>query len=483
MKNFPIFLPLEGQKVVIIGGGELAVRKARLVTAANGSLKIIYPLIENCVREEFDGRAELIERDITPDDFSGARLAIIAHEDEAGQRTHREMAHNAGALVNVVDAPHLCDFTTPSIIDRDDVVVAISTNGKAPIVGRTLRKKIEQLLPARLGDLVAFAGDFRESVKANFGDRSRQFWGSFFKGPIAQQVLDNDGVGAREAMIKSINQDKDASALGCVHIVGAGPGDPELLTLRAHRLLQDADVILYDRLVGDGILALARRDADRLYVGKAKSDHAVPQEEIHNKMIALARSGKTVVRLKGGDPFIFGRGGEELDALRAANIPAFVTPGITAATGCAAAAGMALSHRDHSQAITFLTGHAKPGQDGKPGEPDLDWQALAQLKNTLVIYMGVSTAEIIANRLMNPPSLIGDEKTHRGLVPTTPITVIENGTRDNQIIAQGTLGTIRQTLANASIKGPALLVIGDVAALADQNLVNHTNHFQERLSA
>ncbi len=484
MKNFPVFLPLKGKKVVIAGGNELAARKARLVVAAEANVIIIGVSINASLHEEFADRVTLVERDIRPEDFAGATLAIIAEEDAAVQEKLAVVARDAGVLVNVVDAPQLCDFTTPSIIDRDDVVVAISTNGKAPVLGRNLRGQIEQLLPRRLGELVRFSGDWRDSVKTRLGHGAKTFWEKFFDGPVAEQVLAGDETVARESMIKLVNAPDLSDGLssskgkalentniGVVHIIGAGPGDPELLTLRAHRLLQTCDVVLYDKLVGGGILELARRDADRIFVGKSKANHTMPQEIIQEKMIALAREGKMVVRLKGGDPFVFGRGGEELDALREAGIVAYITPGITAATGCAAAAGMALTHRDYAQAVTFVTGHARTGE-----EPDLDWQALADFKNTIVVYMGVSTADAISQKLID-----------HGRADSTPVAVIENGTRANQIITRGTLGSLSETIAKAGILGPAILVIGEVAQLADVNLVNQT-HFNssvetERLTA
>jgi uroporphyrin-III C-methyltransferase/precorrin-2 dehydrogenase/sirohydrochlorin ferrochelatase len=268
-------------------------------------------------------------------------------------------------------------------------------------------------------------------------------------------VLAGDEAGAHEAMLALINrpqtEQNTGPQSGVVHIVGAGPGDPELLTIKALRLLQTADVILYDRLVSDEILSLARRDAERFYVGKAKSNHAVAQEDIEARMIEFARAGKTVVRLKGGDPFIFGRGGEELEALRNANIPVYITPGVTAATGCAAAANMALTHRDYAQAVTFVTGHAKGEAD-----PDLDWSALAALKNTLVVYMGVTKAGTIAHNLIE-----------HGRAASTPVAIIENGTRADQKVVKGALGELPRLVETGGIKGPALLVIGEVAALAD----------------
>lgn len=452
MKRFPAYIDMKQRPALIIGGGAAALRKARLMLAADADAALIWPEFEAETLRALEGKARIETRAPEQRDFSRAVLVFIAVEDAELAAHWAGIARAAGALVNVVDRPGLCDFTTPSIIDRGRVTVSISTDGAAPVLGRKLRADIEARLPARTDALAAFADRYRAAVKARFNEADRRaFWEGFFDGPIAAQVLAGDEVRAHEAMLAAINRSTDEKAEGVVHIVGAGPGDPELLTLKAFRLIQKADVILYDRLVSEEILSLARRDADRLYVGKAKANHSIPQSEIEATMIALAREGKTVVRLKGGDPFVFGRGGEELDALRAANIRAYVTPGITAATGCAASAGMALTHRDYAQAVTFVTGHAKGD-----GDPDLDWTALAALKNTLVVYMGVGKAANISSQLIS-----------HGRAPSTPVAVIENGTRAEEIIVKGTLGALPRLIDAGGIKGPALLVIGEVAALAD----------------
>ena len=457
MKRYPLFIDLEDVGVPVVGGGVSALRKARLIAAAGARPVFIWPEIEAAVRGEFDARADYAERLPEPSDFHGARIAFVAVEDADDPVRWAALARDAGALVNVVDRPALCDFTTPSIIDRGALAIAISTDGAGPVYGRALRAEIEAMLPARAGALLDFAAGYRDAVKGKFDeDARRAFWEGFFSGPVAAQVLAGDEAGAHEAMIETINRSQEEQKTGVVHIVGAGPGDPDLLTLKAFRLLQGADVILYDRLVSEDVLNLARRDADRLYVGKAKANHAVPQGEIEATMIALAREGKTVVRLKGGDPFVFGRGGEELDAVRAAGVPVSVTPGVTAATGCAAAAGMALTHRDHAQAVTFVTGHAKGDAD-----PDLDWAALAALKNTLVVYMGVGKAGNIAEQLVR-----------HGRCASTPVAVIENGTCKHQIIVKGALGNLAALIEAGGIKGPALLVIGEVAALANGETLN-----------
>lgn len=457
MRKYPLFIDLQGRRVPIIGGGVAALRKARLIAAAGARPAFIWPELDPEVEREFGGAAEYLDCRPAAADLAGAHIVFVAVETEDAPERWAAMARDAGALVNVVDRPDLCDFTTPSIVDRGALTIAISTNGAGPVYGRDLRARIEAMLPARIGALLDFAACYRDAVKAKIDENGRRaFWERFFKGPVAAKALAGDDPGAHEAMIETLNRPEGATGPGAVHIVGAGPGDPDLLTLKAFRLIQEADVILYDRLVSDEILNLARRDADRFYVGKAKANHSAPQDEIEARMIALAREGKMVVRLKGGDPFVFGRGGEELEALRAAGISAIVTPGVTAATGCAASAGMPLTHRDHAQAVTFVTGHAKGDAD-----PDLDWAALAALKNTLVVYMGVGKAANISGNLI-----------WHGRALSTPVAVVENGTRPEQIIVKGQLGELPTLIERAAIKGPALLVIGEVAALADGETLN-----------
>ncbi len=467
MRNFPIFLDLLDKRAVIVGSGAPACSKARLLRDAGADLLIVAPHIEPSMKAEFGDNAGFLERVAVENDFAGAVLVVIAVCDSDQAVTLAAAARRQGAFVNVVDNQALSDFITPAIIDRGEVVVAVSTGGGSPVLTRALRTRIEALLPARIGALSAFARSFREAVKAKRAPAMRrQFWERFFDGPIAASVLSGDDRRAREDMLAAVNRTGVNSSLGEVHIVGAGPGDPELLTLRAYRLLQEADVILYDRLVNKEVLTLARRDAERIYVGKAKSNHAMPQSDIEARMISFAREGKKVIRLKGGDPFIFGRGGEELDALHTAGIAAFVTPGVTAATGCAAAAGIPLTHRDYSQAVTFVTGHTKDGVD-----PKLDWSALAALKNTLVVYMGVSSAPRIAEQLIR-----------HGRVASTPVAVIENGACADQKILSGVLGELGALISNGDVKGPALLIIGEVARFANGEKLEAFIG-QERLSA
>lgn len=452
MKTFPAFHALTARRVIIAGAGAAASQKARLAAAAGARIVFVASELDAVLTDEWGASAEFDARAPSADLFAGAALAFVATENDAEAERLAGFARAAGVPVNAVDRPQLSDFLTPSIVDRGEIVVAISTGGAAPVLGRRLREKIEALLPDRLGALASFARSFRGAIAAKIAPEGRRrFWEQFFSGPIAARVLAGDERGAREALVELVNRPQAANETGIVHIVGAGPGDPELLTLKALRLLQAADVILYDRLVSDEILALARRDALRLYVGKAKGDHSVPQDEIEQRLVDYARQGKIVVRLKGGDPFIFGRGGEEMDAVRAAGIPVFATPGITAAIGCAASAGMPLTHRDLAQAVTFATGHAKDD-----GEPDLDWKALAALGHTLVVYMGVGKADAIARNLID-----------NGRAGSTPVAVIEKGTTPQERIIKGRLDDLGALVRGGGVEGPAILVIGEVAEKAN----------------
>ena len=444
MRQFPAFFNLSGQRVVIVGNGEEALRKLRLFVSAGALPVIISDHAGPAHDHEVASKAIAMTMDDLPEALETARLAIVAEDNPDAITAIRA----ARVPLNVVDRPELCDFTVPSILDRGDIVAAIGSNGTAPVLAKSIRTKLEALLPARIGDLAALAGRLRETVKAALPDFSarRKFWERTLTGRAAELAYAGDLSGAEAAMRAEL---ATPAGEGVVHIVGAGPGDPELLTLKALRLIQEADIVYYDRLVSDGILSLIRRDADRISVGKAKGNHSVPQGQIHELLIASAREGKRVVRLKGGDPFVFGRGGEELDAVEAAGIEAFVVPGISSALGCAASAGIPLTHRDHAQAVTFVTGHAKAG-----GVPDLDWPSLAKRGQTVSVYMGVGTAGTIAEKLIEA-----------GRAPQTPVAVIENGTRENEVRAYGMLEELPQLIEAHGIKGPALLIIGEVAGL------------------
>ncbi len=456
MELFPVFFGTKSLNVVVFGGGENARRKVRLLAKTHARVDVIAPVFSPEFVNEFAGRVGFAPEALTEVLVSEAKFVIIAIEDdEPALEAALNLVRQYNLPVNVVDRPELCDFTVPSILDRGSVVGAIATGGAAPVMARNIRSRLEALLPKRTGDLANFARGFRGKVKARFAEESdrRAFWENMLRGPIAEKVLAGDEDAARVEMDAAIEAGKTEKT-GIVHIVGAGPGDPELLTLKALRVLQDADIVFYDNLVGADILDLIRRDADRVSVGKSKGYHSVPQEDIHELLIMAAKAGKRVVRLKGGDPFIFGRGGEELGALLAEGIEAQVVPGISSALGCAASAGLPLTHRDHAQSVTFVTGHARNGQ-----VPDLDWPSLARQNQTVVVYMGVGTAAQISENLIAA-----------GRGAATPVAVIENGTRENEIRAYGKLSELANLIEGNGIKGPALLIIGEVAALPEQFL-------------
>jgi len=468
MSYFPVFFSLADRDVLLVGGGEAAAQKLRLLLKAGARVRLVArqatPEIESLAAE---GRIDWQRRGFVAGDAAGRALAVAASGETELDARVAEAARQAGVPVNVVDHAELSDFIVPAIVDRDPVIIGISTAGAAPLIARRLRERIEALLPARLGRLARFAELFRDAVALALADRRERlrFWERFLDGPAADAVLAGREPEAAERLLREINGKPSAAAQGRVAIVGAGPGDPELLTLKALRHLESADVILYDRLVDPAILDRARRDARRLYVGKAPGRHALRQEEINALLVAEARAGHRVVRLKGGDPFIFGRGGEELDALRAAGIETEIVPGITAALGCAASAAIPLTHRDHAQALVIATA------EGKAGEPGLDWAAFARSGQTLAIYMGVAAAARVAERLIAG-----------GLAATTPVAVIENGTRADERVLAGRLGGLGSLVADADIDGPALILVGEVAARAE-TAAGMAAALPERLSA
>lgn len=449
MRQFPAFFNLEGARIVVLGGGDEAARKLRLLVSSPADLVLVGAFDDAALNAEFAGRVAVVDTTLRGVALEGARLAIIAEADDALRAEALADVRARNIPVNVVDHPEDCDFTVPSILDRDEIVAAIGSGGAAPVLAKAVRAKLEALLPNRIGELAALARRLRPFVSEAVPDKTarRRFWERALTGPAAEAAYAGD-LEKAEALLKSAAL-STGRAPGVVHIVGAGPGDPELLTLKALRVLQEADVVYYDRLVSPEILGLIRRDAARVPVGKSKGDHSVPQTEIHTRLVASAREGLRVVRLKGGDPFIFGRGGEELEAVRAEGVAVHVVPGISSALGCAASAGIPLTHRDHAHTLTFVTGHAKAG-----GVPDLDWKALARPAQTVVVFMGVDTAPVIAERLVAA-----------GRDPRTPIAVIENGTRPEEVRVFGELSELPFLIEEEGITGPALLIIGEVAAL------------------
>lgn len=448
MQAFPIFLKLKGRTVLLAGGGDAAAAKLRLLRSAGAFIRVVTPDAEPCVTDQVDGiQVELFHAETINQHLDNVVLAVIGTGDESTDRRLADAARAARVTVNVVDRPGLSDFTMPAIVDRAPVTVAISTGGAAPALARQVRGAVEAALPARLGALAGFVDSFRGAVAAGRATprARRKFWDAFLSGPVARKVLDGDEGTARQDMLTLVNQDDNAGTDGRVAIVGAGPGDPELLTLKAHRLLKQADVIVHDKLVGPGVLEMARRDARLIYVGKSRGNHHRTQDEINALLAAEAQAGHLVVRLKGGDPFIFGRGGEEVEYLRAHQVEVEVVPGITAAAGCAAAAGFPLTHRGKATAVTFLSGQ------GKDGAPDLDWRALGRSNHTLAIYMGIDTARVSARELIA-----------NGRDPATPVAVIENGTLPTQRVLRGRLDHLPDLVRHNGVTTPALLIIGEV---------------------
>lgn len=452
MNYFPVFFDLAGQKVLIVGGGEVALRKVSLLERTGALIKVVAPDIAAELKERADaGRLQLAIREFTPEDLDGVRLVIVATSRRAVNRWIAALSESRNIPVNVVDDREASRFIVPAMIDRDPVLVAVSTGGTSPVLARRLREKLEALIPTRIGGLAAWLRALRESTRRKLRDTDerRRFFEAVVDGPAARRFMEGDTQGAQRIAQQLLAMTSTAPrAAGEVTLVGAGPGDPELLTLKALRALQDADVILHDRLVPAAILDLARRDAERICVGKAAGGIGSTQEEINALLVEHAKQGRRVVRLKGGDPFIFGRGGEELQALAAAQVNFSVVPGISAAIGSAAYAGIPLTHRDHAQSVTFVTGHAQ--DEGR--EPD--WRALAMPGATTVFYMGLARLNHIVARLRE-----------HGAPGTRPACIIAQGTLANQRVITATLATIHSVASDAKLESPALLVVGDVVAL------------------
>ncbi len=454
MQTFPIFLTLHDRAALVVGGGEAAARKVELLLASGARVNLIADTVVGEIAQMIaDARISWAGRAFDDADLADMALVIVATDDEALQARVSGAARRRCLPVNVVDRPLLSSFIMPAIVDRAPVTIAISTGGAAPALARRLRAEIERAMPAAVGRLARFAEIFREQVRRTLErprDR-RRFWDRVFAGRIGELALAGDEIAARRELIRLLDAARDhtAPAVGMVHLVGAGPGDPDLLTLKAHRLLQRADVVVYDQLVSPEVLAMARRDATRIFVGKRRAEPGLAQEEINRRLVSLARAGNSVVRLKGGDPLVFGRGGEEIEALVRAGITVEVVPGITAALGCAASAAIPLTHRDHAQACIFVTGQLHNGTVA------LDWPMLARPRQTVCIYMGAENLPIIASRLME-----------HGLPSATPVALIENGTTSHERRVVGTIATIARQAREADLDGPTLCMVGDVIGLA-----------------
>lgn len=453
MDFLPLFHILRGRRALLVGGGDVALRKARLLSDAGAELRVVAPEVHSELRELVEkGGGELLLRPYAAEDLRDCVLAIAATDDEPLNAQVSRDANVRGVPVNVVDAPALCSVIFPAIVDRSPLMVAVSSGGDAPVLARLLRAKLETWIPATYGQLAGLASRFRERVKQRLPDlqQRRKFWEEVFQGPVAERMLAGQPNEA-ERLLAGKLESPQAESRGEVYLVGAGPGDPDLLTFRALRLMQQADVVLYDRLVAPAILELCRRDADRLYVGKRRADHAVPQDEINRQLVELAQQGKRVLRLKGGDPFIFGRGGEEIDELAAQGIPFQVVPGITAASGCAAYAGIPLTHRDYAQSVRFVTGHLKDGST------DLPWNDLVAPGQTLVFYMGLVGLPVICEQLIR-----------HGRSADTPAALVQQGTTVHQRVFTGTLADLPQLVAEHEVHAPTLVIVGEVVQLRDK---------------
>jgi len=450
---FPISLKLQQQPCLIVGGGHIAYRKAVLLHKAGAVIHVIAPDIDaNLLQlvEESQGQyiQALYPAQIQLNDY---RLVIAATDDYAVNTQVFEDCEALKILVNSVDDPPHCRFMVPAIVDRSPLVISVASNGTSPVLSRQIRTQLETSIPHGMGKLAEFSGKWRAAVKAKISnpDERRVFWEDLYASPLKEQVFHDNLVEADRLIEQALLEWKTPK--GEVYLVGAGPGDPELLTLKALRLMQQADVVIYDRLVSPAIMELCRRDATKIYVGKARSNHAVPQEGINALLVEFASKGQRVCRLKGGDPFIFGRGGEEIQELFAAGVPFQVVPGITAASGCSAYAGIPLTHRDYAQSVRFLTGHLKEGS------PELPWDELVYQNQTLVLYMGLVGLEKICEKLIE-----------HGQRPDMPVALISKGTTSEQKVVIGTLADIASKVEENHIQAPTLTIIGDVVSLREQ---------------
>jgi len=450
MDFLPIFIDVKGRLCLVVGGGEVAQRKASVLLDAGAKIKAVAPEFSAA----FAGLPgiECITARFQSGHLDGAALVIAATDDSAVNQDVSREARARNIPVNVVDNPDLCTFIMPSILDRSPLLVAFSSGGASPVLARMLRGKLETMIPQGYGRLTAFCARLRNTVKARIANppMRRIFWENVLEGAIAEKVLAGDEAGA-EAMLLGQLENGNAEPRGEVYLVGAGPGDPDLLTFRALHLMQKADVVLYDNLVSKPIVEMTRRDATRIFVGKQRADHTMPQEEINALLVRLAQEGKRVLRLKGGDPFIFGRGGEEIETLAEHGIAFQVVPGITAASGVSSYAGIPLTHRDYAQSCVFVTGHLKDGS------MNLDWDALARPRQTIVFYMGLHGLDTLCAKLVE-----------HGLPDSTPVAIVQQGTTQNQRVFTGTLATLPGIAQIEKPQAPTLIIVGGVVTLREK---------------
>ncbi|MCY4419734.1 MAG: siroheme synthase CysG [Gammaproteobacteria bacterium] len=452
MNYLPVFLDIENKPCLVVGGGLIALRKISLLVRAQAAVTVIAPEIRPEIDDHIrNGEVTWQQKNFSEDDLDDCQLVLAATDDRELNAEIAAQCRKRNIWVNAADDVHNCSFILPSIIDRSPVQIAVSTGGASPVLARTLRAKLENCTPAAYGQLAKLIEVNRHKVKEKFSsiDQKRKFWEKIIQGPVAELVFSGQLDAAQNLLQETIeHEDHRELSQGEVYLVGAGPGDPDLLTFRALRLMQQADVVVYDRLVTPEIMDLIRKDAELIYAGKERARHTLPQESINQLLVRLAKEGKRVLRLKGGDPFIFGRGGEEISTLIDEGIPFQVVPGIPAAAGCAAYAGIPLTHRHHSQAVIFATGHLSDGS------VDLNWEMLAHKNQTLVFYMGLQGLDIICTNL----------KKH-GLEPDTPAALIMQGTTAHQKVIMGNLDNLPALVADHEVEPPTLVIIGDVVQL------------------
>ncbi len=455
MNFLPIFFDIRDKGCLIVGGGGVAARKVSLLHRAGAKVMVVAPHLSDEMSEFLDtGQVRHRAREFQDSDLDGQALVIAATDDRSLNLRVSDLAKAHNIPVNVVDNPKLCNFIIPSLIDRSPVQIAVSTGGASPVLARLIRSRLESCTPSAYGRLAELVERYRNKVKARFAkiDRRREFWEQVLQGPVVEKVFAGQDVAAQEMLEQAIDgADEEPQFSGEVYLVGAGPGDPDLLTFKALRLMQQADVVVYDRLVSEPILDLVRRDAERIYAGKERSKHVLPQESINALLVGLAKQGKRVLRLKGGDPFVFGRGGEEISSMIEEGIPFQVVPGITAASGCAAYAGIPLTHRDHAQACIFVTGHLKDDTI------DLNWDMLTQSQQTIVIYMGLHGVQIICEQLIA-----------HGLSGSTSAALVTKGTTPDQRVLIGDLNTLPGMVEENDIAPPTLIIVGDVVKLHEK---------------
>jgi len=450
MDHLPVFINLRQKSCLVVGGGDIALRKVNLLLKAQAKIKCISPeFCSGLIELSRENSLDLIEKRFESSDIDNQSVIIAATDDDKTNAMVSSLAHESGIPINVVDSPDLSSFIMPSIVDRSPIVIAISSAGKAPVLARIIRAKLETIIPSAYGNLAEIAGEYRQKVKqrfANLKDR-RMFWESIFSGVVAEKVFAGRSEEAKADIEKHLTSSVEIS-LGEVYLVGAGPGDPDLLTFKALRLMQQADVVLYDRLVSKGVMELVRRDAELIYVGKKGGSESTRQIDINERLVELAKSGKRVCRLKGGDPFIFGRGGEEIETLSDNGIPFQVVPGITAASGCASYAGIPLTHRNYSQSCRFVTAHLKDGSSNLP------WNEFVVEQQTIVFYMALTSVNHICQQLIV-----------YGMHDDMPVALVERGTTPEQKVYSTSLLKLPDLINNQEIHAPTLMIVGEVVSL------------------